>query len=87
MIAGCQGPHKAWEAGRGDSFKGPATEAPVDVMTYNDSSSGQVAPVSAESAEATFNDACGNSFQRLQDVAHPAMHIGKSGVIHSILLA
>lgn len=86
MIAGSKGSHKAWESGRGGSFKGPATEAPVDVVTYDESSPGQVAPVTAESAEAAFNDACGDSFQRREDVLHPDMHIGKSGMIHSVLL-
>lgn len=68
------------------SLKGPATEAPVKVMTYDDSSSGQVAPITAESAAVAFSHACGDSFQRREDVAHPAMHIGKSGVIYSVLL-
>ncbi|KAL3142322.1 hypothetical protein ABBQ38_002663 [Trebouxia sp. C0009 RCD-2024] len=77
---GSSGSHRAWETCRGGSFKGPeAPEAPVDVMTYDDSSSGHVAPVSAESALAAFNDACGDSFHRREDVHHPAMHIGKSG--------
>ena len=62
------------------------TEAPAGVMTYDDSSPGQVVPVSAESAEAAFNDACGDSFYRHEDTTHPASHIGKSGVTHTLLL-
>lgn len=58
----------------------------MDVMTYDDSSSGQMAPVSAESAEAAFKDACGNSFQRREDVFHPASHVAKSGILHPLLL-
>lgn len=59
----------------------------MDVMTYNDSSSGHmVAPVSAESAQAAFNDACGDSLQRREDVAHPGMHVGKSGNDSAVLL-
>lgn len=86
-IAGSSGSHRAWETCRGGSFKGPeAPEAPVDVMTYDDSSSGHVAPVSAESALAAFNDACGDSFHRREDVHHPAMHIGKSGMKPTVLL-
>ena len=84
--AGSNGSQKAWGTGPGGSFKGPAPEAPVDVMTYDDSSSGQVAPVSAESALAAFDDACGDSFQRREDVVHPAMHIGKSGEKSTVLL-
>ena len=69
-----------WESGAGSSFKGPAADAYVDVVTYNDSSSGHMAaPVSTESAQAAFNDACGDSFQRREDVARPGLHIGKSG--------
>ena len=84
--AGSNGSQKAWETGPGGSFKGPVPEAPVDVMTYDDSSSGQVAPVSAESALAAFNDACGDSFQRREDVDHPARHISKSGKKSPVLL-
>lgn len=84
--AGSKGSQKAWESGVGGSFKRPATKAPVDVMTYDDSSSGQVAPVSAASAEAAFKEACGNSFQRREDVVHPASHVGKSGTICFLLL-
>lgn len=85
-IAGSRGSHTAWETGRGGSFKGPAPGATVDVMTYDDSSPGQVAPVSAESALAAFNDACGDSFHRREEVNHPAMHIGKSGMASTVLL-
>ena len=71
---------KAWESGAGGSFKGPAADAPVEVITYADSPSDHVAPVSPESAQAAFNDACGDSFQRREGIAHPGMHIGKSGL-------
>ena len=84
MVAGSKGPQKAWEYGHRGSFKGSATEAPVAVVTYDDSTPGQVAPVSAEPAEAAFNDACGDSFRRHEDTAHPGSHIGQSGVTHSL---
>ena len=84
-LAGRQSPRNAWANGAKGffkgSFKGSEPEsAPLDVVTYSDSPSGHLGvPVSAESAQAAFNDACGDSFHRREDVAHPGMHIGKSG--------
>lgn len=53
----------------------------MDIATYDESVSGRVAPVSAEAAQAAFNDACSDSFQRREDVTHPGMHVGKSGML------
>lgn len=55
-------------------------EAPVVVVTYDDSSAGHVSPVSTEAAQAAFQNACSSSFQRREDVTHPEHHVCKSGI-------
>lgn len=56
-----------------------AAEVPVDIVTYDDSAADHVAPVSAESAQAAFQQAGQNSMERQEDVVHPGMHIAQTG--------
>ena len=63
----------------GDQSSSPTAEAAVDVMTYDDSAADHVALVSAESAQAAFEQAGQNSFVRREDAVHPGMHIAAAG--------
>lgn len=79
MYTGRQGAQELLESGAAQSPSTHPLETPVEVMTYDESASGHVAPVSAESAQAAFQEACATSMKRREDVSHPEMHVGKSG--------
>ncbi|KAA6428897.1 MAG: hypothetical protein FRX49_01007 [Trebouxia sp. A1-2] len=72
------GAQELLESGAAQSPSTHPLETPVEVMTYDESASGHVAPVSAESAQAAFQEACATSMKRREDVSHPEMHVGKS---------
>lgn len=59
------------------------SEPPIEVVTYDEASSAHVPLVSADSAQAAFQDACSSSLKRREDVAQPGMHVGKSGGLMS----
>ncbi|DBA70737.1 TPA: hypothetical protein ACH3X2_011636 [Trebouxia sp. C0005] len=75
---GRQGAQESLESEAEQSPSTHPLETPVEVMTYDESASGHVAPVSAESAQAAFEEACATSMKRREDVSHPEMHVGKS---------
>jgi len=79
VYTGKQGTQESWESEAEQSHSTHPQETPVEVVTYDESASGHVAPVSAESAQAAFKEACATSMKRREDVTHPAMHVGKSG--------
>lgn len=62
-----------------DQSSSPPAEAAVDVVTYDDAAADHVAPLSAESAQAAFEQAGQNSFVRREDAVHPGMHIAAAG--------
>ena len=86
MCTGQQGAHESWESEAEQSHSTHPQETPVEVVTYDESASGHVAPVSAESAQAACKEACATSMKRREDVTHPEMHVGKSGGSHDSAL-
>ncbi len=79
MCTGQEGALESWESEVEQSCPTHGLETPLEVVTYDESASGHVAPVSAESAQAAFKEACATSMKRQEDVTHPEMHVGKSG--------
>ena len=86
VYTGQEGAQESWESKVEQSPSTHPLETPVEVVTYDESASGHVAPVSAESAQAAFKEACATSMKRQEDVTHPEMHVGKSGGSHESAL-
>ena len=82
MCTGQQGGQESQESEAEQSRSTHSLETPVGVVTSDESASGHVAPVSAESAQAAFKEACATSMKRQEDVTHPEKHVGKSGGAH-----
>lgn len=75
----CAGEPGAVPPQAGSSASISSAQTLVDVVTYDDSAADHVAPVSAESAQAAFEQAGQNSFVRREDAVHPEMHIAADG--------